>query len=207
MKRKLLLSLGFSMLLAAAPASAAVLDFEWLYPGYETAGNLSGAGYNGFTINSGWLTKNFQPASGYYNGILGTAGLFNFGEDDMVLQSGAAFDFNGAYLTAAWNNNETMAVEGWLGGSLLYTSNIVTSYTGPYWFNFNYTGIDKVVFRSAPSDGSNAGLGGSGSHIVLDNFTYNAGSGTVPTPEPSTFLLLGGALAGAGLWSRKRKRA
>lgn len=38
----------------------------------------------------------------------------------------------------------------------------------------------------------------------LDTVTVNS---TSPVPEPSTFFLVGGALAGAGLWSRKRKRA
>lgn len=37
--------------------------------------------------------------------------------------------------------------------------------------------------------------------------TYSVAADAVPTPEPSTLLLLGGGLAGLGLYTRKRKKA
>jgi hypothetical protein len=192
----------------SAPAGAAVLDFEDLDPGYETAAFLP-AGYGGFNWSgtAAYITDQYYPGSGYDYGTVGRVGLFSSGAADMSMSSAAPFDFNGAYITAAWNTGETATVEGWLGSTLLYTQDIVTSYDGPYWWDFDYTGIDKLVFRSEPEDGQNAGLPasngiGHGSYICIDNLTYNE---TRPVPEPATLLLVGGGLAGlAGLRRRKK---
>jgi hypothetical protein len=172
------------MLLTAvgSTASAAVLDFEDLYPGYEANGQIP-TGYQGFSWNdySYWVTKNIlvqNPAApGFYNGTNDRVSLFTAGDKyakayDVSLSvfPDGVFDFSGAYITQAWKEtaqgNEIgpvqVVVEGWRDGSMEYTETITTSYNGAYWFNFSFTNIDTLWFRP---------LGG---HIVIDDITFGS---------------------------------
>lgn len=194
----LLRILSFILLFSfAGVAHAAVLDFEGLTS--NDCCDLIPDGYGGFTwsddfslINGG----NYHPGSGYDTGtVSGEYTAFNSWENDVSIENGT-FTWNGAYFTAAWNNGLNITVEGWAGGSMVYTNTVVVNTTGPTWFDFNYENIDTVMFSS--SGGTNAGYGGYGTHFAMDNFTYNAS-----VPEPSTLLLMGSGMAGLALFRRK----
>jgi hypothetical protein len=99
------------------------------------------------------------------------------------------FTFNGAYLAGAFNNGLNITVTGLFNGSPLYTQTVIVDTTGPTWFNFNYTGIDKVTFNSFGGIPAGFPNGVSGPQFVMDNFTFNV-------LEPSSIVTLSiGAMA------------
>ncbi|MEN3364625.1 MAG: hypothetical protein V7606_1899 [Burkholderiales bacterium] len=195
------------MLAAAAFAAAAnnsaamtVIDFEDLRFKYDDPNNNRlPANYAGFSWNAvaGYVARDFLPGTGYQTGTIGSVSMFNAWAEDLSMSRGSLFDFAGAYITAAWNVNEKVTVEGWRDGALEYTSTIEASYPGPVHYDFGFNNINRVVFRSLPEDGVHVGSSGA-AHIVIDNITYSV----APVPEPSTWLLLGfGTLA---LLARRR---
>jgi hypothetical protein len=114
-----------------------------------------------------------------------------------AIVSNGLFDFNGAYLAGAWNEGLNVTVEGYLGANLLYTQTVVVSYYYPTWFNFNYVGIDKLVFSSF--GGYDAGSPqGEGTHFAMDNFTYTV----IPAPGAIALGSIGVAFVG---WLRRRR--
>jgi len=174
-----------------------ILTFEDLYPGYETADFLP-SNYMGFTWdpNSAWITKNFWPGSGYDYGTIGNVSLFTNWAADISYSNGT-FSLYDAYITAAWNSGQDVTVEGWRSGSLVYSNTIITSWDGPYHWDFNFRNVDQVWFK--PGDlGTNAGLGGWGEFIAIDNINM--------VPEPATILLLASGLLGLGVVARFRRK-
>jgi hypothetical protein len=94
--------------------------------------------------------------------------------------TGELFTFNGAYLTAGWNDGLNIQVDGYLNDSLVYTTTVTVDTTGPIWFNFNYIDVDELRF-SASGGTVHEGYPDYGTYFVMDNFTY--------IPEPMTLLL------------------
>lgn len=146
----------------SAAFGATVIDFESLYSGYDTVEPLP-YGYGGMTWNSDsyFITRNYHPGSGYEYGTFGNASLFTAYAADINF-GGHVFDFNGAYVTAAWDSTESVLVEGYLEGSQVYSKVIVVNNHAATWFEFSFIGVDSVVF--APL----------GSHIVIDNITLDS---------------------------------
>jgi hypothetical protein len=107
------------------------------------------------------------PVSGYTHGTLSGADVaFNaFGAPASVSGN---FNFVGAYLTGAWNNGLSIVVDGYNQGVLVDHETVVVNTDVPKWFEFDYTGITKLVFSS--SGGTPAGYSGAGPHFVMDNF-------------------------------------
>ena len=122
-------------------------------------------------VNSGYLPGMVSPTRVAYNAYANVATI-----DD------TPFTLNSAYLTAAWNDNLKVQVVGKLGGITLYDNTYTLSATAATLINFNYVGVDEVVFDSFGGTFHN-GYSGSGEHFAMDNLLVN----TV-VPEPSTYV-------------------
>ena len=156
-------------------------------------------GYKGFQWdNFDYIHKDFRPVSGYHNGVVSGDYLGFNGLGQPASMSGQLFDFQGAFLTGAWNNGLFVNVRGYSGPNLIYDQTVTVNSNAPTWFLFQYNNIDKLNFNSF--GGFNAGYGFSGSHFAIDDIQYGLRS---TIPEPSTFILFGSTLLGS-LFTKKR---
>ncbi len=190
------LCLVFLIFGVVASAGATVLTFDDVSATAQDA--YIPDGYGGLNWgNMALIHQDMHPVSGYNNGtVSGDYTAFNpYSRVEIV--SDGFFDFNGAYLTGAWNNGLNIEVTGLFGGTELYNTTVVVDADGPTWFDFNYKGIDELVFRSFGGDP--AGYSLRGTHFAMDDFTFTA------TPEPATVFLLGSGLTGLAAFGRKRK--
>ena len=178
------------------------------YPGY---GNLKWA-YNG-NINdfrvveaANFLTRNpGTPANnGISNGLVsGNWVAMNAGGGDVWFEklnaSAQNFNFDSAYMSAAWYNGLKVDITGYRDGVAVYSST-----TGPLGYNaslqmFNWTNLDKVTFHSEQNSGTVIDNKSTYNHaFVMDNLSVSA----VPLPGSSALLLTGLALM--GLITRRR---
>ncbi len=109
---------------------------------------------------------------------------------------GPLFDFNSAYLTAAWNDGLQVQVSGFVGGLLKYSSAYTLNTTAPTLVNFNFLGIDRVEFISYGGiPHGNPGSGGT--QTAIDNLVI-----TVPEPSTTSLLAVGACLV--VYWLQKR---
>lgn len=185
---------------AAAPASATLLDFE----GFDNKTALPN-GYGGLNWSNMYAINGLNYAqgnSGYRHGVVsGSNVAFNAWADMAVTSSsGLDFDFNGAYLTGAWNDGLNIKVEGFNDGVLLYTQTVIASWYAATYFTFDFMGIDTLQFTS---------YGGTpviadGKHFAMDNFRFNEAPTNIP--EPGTMSLIGLGLVGLASLHRRRSR-
>ena len=151
-----------------------------------------------------FVVKNGTDSSlnGYRNGVVSPKMvLFNLWENPAAV-SGVPFTLNSAYFTGAWNDGLHIRADASLGGIPVYSKQFTVVSTAPTPVTFNWSGIDKVTFTSSGGAGHSYPGGGSGTHFVIDDLTYN-----VPVPEPSVFLLLaaGGVALTVVAWRRRRR--
>jgi hypothetical protein len=170
--------------------SATVLTFDDVpgaNPNYKE--NVVPDGYGGLNWNNVNVVNTEMikmPGSGYENGtVSGEWVAYNPWESICTINDDL-FTFNGAYLTGAWNDELNIDVQGFKDGSLLFDKTVVVNTTAPSWCEFNFTDIDQLMFTSSGGT-PHPGLGGSGTHFAMDNFTFNE---TQSVPEPSTIWLL-----------------
>lgn len=149
------------LIIFSGVGQAKVLDFEDLYPGFETA-NLIPSGYRGLNWSSysAFITKNYLPGTGYDVGTFGRVSLFTGYAVAIEFGSAKTFDFNGAYITSAWDSTNQVTVLGYRAGVVVY-SNVVTARNSvATWFALNFKDVDRIVMDPL------------GSHIVIDNLTF-----------------------------------
>jgi len=177
-------------------ANADTVTFESLYTGVRTNNIAIPGTYGGYIWDSAkvrGVTKDFYPGTGYEFGTSGNVSLTSkynpVTKDayDIVIKKANPFDVFTVDVTAAWNTNENVTVQTYRSGGLVSTYNFTTSYDSPTTWNVYSPGIDEMRFISAPEDGENAGLGGNGAYLAVDNLRL---------PEPSTYLILGIGLFG-----------
>jgi hypothetical protein len=154
-------------------------------------------GYGGFDWDQDFYVINraYHPGSGYDKGCVTPQYVaFNGCGNpvEMVITSAQQFDFNGAYLAAAWYSSLGVTVDGYLHGVKEYGKTVWVTDTGPTWCQFDYLGVDELRFSS------------SGTQFAMDNFTFNADR---VIPEPLTMLAIGSALAGLAGYIRRRRMA
>ncbi len=196
----LLLSLGLS---SAITTQAAVITFDDLP---ETDIGSISEGYGGFNWGDSFLTnvayahKDAIPGTGFETGVVsGNYAAFNFLATTSVI-SGEKFDFNGAYLTAAWHDGLNIEVTGFLDNLALFAQTIVVNTSAAQWFDFNFAGINSISLRAWGGVSIDPYTGGE--FFVMDNFTYNETS----VSESSSLALLLFGLTGL-LLGRKTKKA
>jgi hypothetical protein len=213
MTTKNLLQPGLIAVLSLAlttPAQAATLTFDDLkIPNLVAIPN----GYGSFTWeNFGYdSVPHTYPGTGYGNGIVSPSTvIYNDQDLPAIFSRTEKFDFNSAYLTAAWSNGLNVLVRGFSDTTQTYSRSLVLNIDRPTLINFDFLGVDRVVFTAA--GGVDIGSPrGEGPYFVLDDLTFSAAtpptSVTPPTsaavPEPTT--LLGISLAGVGLAAARRR--
>lgn len=180
-------------------AQATILTFDDIAPVEFNSSIPNGYGELNWD-NFSYSNSLSLPNSGYKNGtVSGNYVAYNaFGEPAIV--KNGVFDFNSAYLTAAWNNGLSITVEGLNNGSSLYSTTVVVDTNSPTLFDFNYRGINELRFTSF--GGNNANPGGEGTQFAMDNFNFT------PVPEPASVLgvLAFGALGAISLLKRKQQK-
>lgn len=142
--------------------------------------------------------------SGYDNGTVSGSYVAYNNSAQVISASGATFDFNSAYLTAAWNTGLNITVTGMQGAVTAYSQTVVVNTTAPALFTFNYLGIDQLIFSSS---GGTSDLfpqyGDDGTHFVIDDMRINEPVSQPVPDSASAFALLGLGLAGIGAIRRK----
>jgi len=199
----LLLSLGLG---CAIHSQAAVITFDDLS---ATDVDAIQSGYQGFNwgdefwTSLAYIHKDTLPGTGFANGVVSGnyAAFNNFATTSTI--SGDLFTFNGAYLTAAWNEGLHIEVSGFLNNVLLFTQTVVVNTQIAQWFSFDFAGINQLSFRSWGGTPTNPNEGGE--HFVMDNFTVNEAV-SVPESSPLALLLLGLAALAAGRQSTRNPR-
>lgn len=178
-----------------------VLDFDDVLAG---SGYIPD-GYGGLDwANFGVVCGDCIPGSGFDAGtVSGDYVAFNAWAEAASITSGNKFDFDGAYLTAAWRNGLNITVAGYENDSLLYSTTVVVDTTGPTWFDADdkYNGIDRLEFDSF--GGTDVFLNSSGEHFAMDDFEFTR-SAPIVNPSPGA-LLLGSIGAGLVGWLRRRR--
>ena len=188
MSRWIVLAVAFVWVVRAANAETVVLDFEDLGP---STLDVIPDGYRGFEwrgvgespnsnmafyapgLRSRCSTTGGVFAGGYCNGtVSGDYVAFRgTGGSAATIRRDQEFNFEGAYITSPWNNDEDLVIRGFLDGVQLYRDDFIIGTLEATWLELNYLGIDRVTFRA--TGGVNAGYGSAGEGVVIDNFTYS----------------------------------
>lgn len=185
--KKLLLAVLLSFY-SLAIGHAAVLTFDDL-PNSTT---MLPSGYGGFIWNNSSLSfeafavvSGSQCVSGWQGG--------DWPNYWWSISSAERFDFEGAYFTGVYPNyGDRITVNAYHSGAQTWTGQFDIGLS-PTWINPDLHNVEKIEIIS--SDGF---------PIYMDNFTY--AMAPLPTPEPSTIVLMvTGFIGMAFIWRKKQR--
>ena len=163
---------------------AVVLDFDDITT--ETLAAIPD-GYEGLNWDE-FITVSSSHASGVFShGVESPSYVASCGSvyAGTVSHATLTFDFESVYMTAGWASTLDVITQGYLGETLVYEATNTVSTSGPVKFDFNWTGIDKLVF--VPDGGA-----GSNKDILLDDLSIRF----VPEPASALMILVGGSIIG-----------
>lgn len=189
--KRLLASVLLSLSISGA-ANAVVIDFEsgfdplFTYDGieYGAGAPVPGTGYRAVLehTNSGTLLYNPSEVS---------PSVFTWA-------SNGTFELNSFVIAGAWGS-QTLTIEGLIGNTVLYSSQLAVDNFGVDIFSPEWRGLTSFRIITGNDFALTPDLGGSGQHWALDNLTINA-----EVPEPSGLALIGLALASAAFARRRQ---
>lgn len=120
----------------------------------------------------------YLRGSGYENGIVsGEWVAFNLWSNVATIEGGP-FNFESAYLTSAWVDTLAVNIKGIRNGIELYNQTVIVSRSVPSYFEFNFKGIDQLVFSSDV-------------HFAIDNLSYSYCYSNVTEPSSLLAILMG----------------
>ena len=184
MKKILLALVACSLLGLPEVTKAVVLDFDDITT--ETLAAIPD-GYEGLNWDE-FITVSSSHASGVFShgvespSYVAACGSVHAGT---VSHDTLTFDFESVYMTAGWTSTLDVITQGYLGETLVYEETNTVSTSGPVKFDFNWTGIDELVF--IPDGGA-----GSNKDILLDDLSIRV----VPEPASTLVVLVGGSIIG-----------
>lgn len=180
-------------------AQAVVWTFEGPFQGLYDNLNPIPFGYAGLDWGDNFFAVNTDDSqytgTGYDNGtVSGNYVGFNGTGYPATVGGASQFNFNSAYLTAAWDDALSVTVEGLNNGSSLYSKTVSLNTTAPTLVDFDYLGINQLRFTSSQNNDITA-------QFVIDNVDIT------PVPESSTLsgVLVLGALGVGSLLKHKKQ--
>ena len=179
-KMAALLVAGLLMFGMAGNANANILTFDDVSGFEDEAGiKLVPNGYGNLNWD-GVAVANPVAAgldgTGFSRGIV-SGDWVAYNSWDGVTSTTGAFNFTGAYFTSAWDPANTIEAKGYRAGVEIYSNSWAVNDQTPTWITADFKNIDALTLNST------------GSHFVMDNFTYTPAP--APAPEPSTYVLMG----------------
>jgi uncharacterized repeat protein (TIGR03803 family) len=151
------------------------------------------AGYNNLNWNNFYYrnAETVGAPSGYPAGMLSASNVaYNGNGSSAIITSSAPFELVSAYLTAVWNDNLQVEVQGYSGASLIYDNTYTLSATAPTLIAFNYTGVTGLQFIASGGT-QHSGYSGSGTAFAMDNVSVlTLSSPPVITSQPGNQIAL-----------------
>lgn len=156
-------------------AQGATIDFEDVGDPIVQHAGLP-AGYGGFTWShpAHWMFGAHYPGSGYDVGTRGSYALFTAWSYDIEMAAPEPFDLDGLWMTAAWDPTEVVVIEGWSGGTLLYTETVTVRNDVATWLDLDLLDVTRVLFRP------------DGNQIVMDDLTWHRNAAPVALVDALT---------------------
>jgi len=156
---------------------------------------------NWFVLNTPLFTAQVGP-NGAAAGTVSPPNIAFNGFGDLAIFSNNVFTLNSADFTAFWRDNLQVTVVGKLNGITTNTIIFGVSATAPTLEIFNWAGINEVDVSTAGGI-HHAPYTGEGTEVVMDNLVIT--TPVIPTPEPSTLLIVGTGLVVLCLARRRCK--
>lgn len=193
--------IALAALLAASlgAAHADVLTFDGVSSTTAVPNGYGDLNWSNLYSHTGVDLANYA-GTGYVNGLVsGTQDAYNPNGTPATVSatSTLGFSLSDAYFTGAWFNNLKIVASATFENGTHDSKTFFVSTTGPVDEHFDWNGLASITF-TASGGTPQAGLHGSGTQFVLDNFNT-----TPAVPEASNATLL---LAGIGLLAAAARR-